>query len=181
LEPQNAGNWRPFEALSALEQSRYLERKNHNQLFSLADTNCVISLRANRSRKQGKNRSQITLKIGFKNHHHGGFGYLLIFPIERWAFSDADLDACPDPKSAQQSVLNLVLEIRANGQRTNASDFRVLRLPQRNEFCAAEFDLIDLPIRVLQESVNRAKSERKIGRICVLSKFRQCQCVSCHN
>src|SRR6266478_732815 len=64
-------------------------------------------------------------------------------------------------KSAQQSVLNLVLEIRANGQRTNASDFRVLRLPKRNEFCAAEFVLIYLPIRVLQESVNRAKSETK--------------------
>ena len=28
--------------------------------------------------------------------------YLRIFPIESWAFSDADLDAFPGPKSAQQ-------------------------------------------------------------------------------
>src|SRR6266478_3823169 len=64
-------------------------------------------------------------------------------------------------------------EIRANGQRTNAADFRVLSLPKRKEFWAAEFDLIEHFIHVFPESVNRAKSERKIGRICSLSKFSQ--------
>jgi len=60
----------------------------------------------------------------------------------------------------------------------------VLRLPKRNlgadEFCAAEFVLIGLLRRVSQESSDEAKSERKIGRICALSKFshlsvRQCE------
>ena len=55
-------------------------------------------------------------------------------------------------------MLNLVLEIRANGQ---ASNFRGLRLPKRKEFCAAEFDLIDLPIRVLQESLDGVKIRTK--------------------
>ena len=59
----------------------------------------------------------------------------------------------------------------------------VLRLPKRklsaDEFCAAECVLIGLPRRVSQESSDKAKSERKIGRICALSKFshlsvRQC-------
>ena len=101
-----------------------MERKNHNQWISLTGTNCVISLRANRSRKQGKNRSQITLKIGFKNHHHGGFGYQRIFPIERWAFSDADLDACPTKKRTAKCV-----EPRAGNQSKRVA-YERLRFPR---------------------------------------------------
>jgi len=56
----------------------------------------------------------VTPKIGFKNHHHGGFGYQRIFLSKAGPLATRIWTLAP-PKSAQQSVLNLMLEIRANG------------------------------------------------------------------
>ena len=66
----------------------------------------------------------VTAKIGFKNHHHGGFGYQRIFPIERWAFSDADLDACPTKKRTAKCV-----EPRAGNQSKRVA-YKRLRFPR---------------------------------------------------